>query len=271
VNQFHAGRVNQLRTHALLWSACFGQAVRRDLQFRSQTLLNVCSSLLELVLGVVPVLILTGQAGAASGWTGPLSVAVVGAYGVCAGLIDCFVAPNLRRIDTYVRRGDLDLVLIRPVNAPVYSALRWMEPGELSRVVAGLGLLLAGLHAAHVSPGVAAVGTAIGWAVIGIVGFSLLWANLVYLAFWVDSAEPVNEVALQVREAGKYPLGYFPRPVRAVLRSLIPAGLVAAVPVGVLRGPGPSLGIGACGLVGAIAVTALHWRAALHRYSSASS
>jgi ABC-2 type transport system permease protein len=196
---------------------------------------------------------------------------VVGAFGIGSGLIDCFVAPNLRRIDAYVRKGDLDLVLIRPVSAPLYAALRWMQPGELSRVGAGAGLLVAGLHAAHVAPSLAAVVKAVAWATVGLVGYSLLWANLVYLAFWVESAEPVNEVALQAREAGKYPQTYFARPVQVALKTLVPAGLIAAVPVEALRGAGPALWPAAVGVPVALALTALHWRAALRRYSSASS
>lgn len=263
--------IRAVRTHLLLWHSCFLQAVRRDLQFRSQAVLTLVSSLLELGLGVIPVLILTRDAGSASGWTGPTAVAVVGLFGVGSGLIDCFVAPNLRRIDTSVRRGDLDLILIRPVNAWLYSALRWAEPAELGRVLVGLGLFVAALSVGGIEVSGRSLGVALAWAAVGVVGFSLLWANLVYLAFWVESAEPMSEIALQVREVGKYPLVYFPRPVQLIATSLVPAGLVAAVPVGVLVGQAGPLWLTVIGLCLATAVTALHWRVALRRYNSASS
>jgi ABC-2 type transport system permease protein len=257
--------------HVRLWRSCFAQAIRRDLQFRSQTILNAFSSTLDLILGVVPVLVLTDSSATASGWTGSLAVVVVGAYGVCTGLMDCFIAPNLTRIDAYVRRGDLDLILIRPVNAPLYSALRWMEPAELGRVLTGLALMIAAAHTAGLAPDPAVLLVSAAWASIGVAGFSLLWANLAYLAFWVESAEPINEVAVQVREAGKYPLTYFPKPVQLLLRTLVPAGLVAAVPVEALTSPTDGLWVAALSLAAALAFTALHWRVANRRYSSASS
>jgi ABC-2 type transport system permease protein len=81
----------------------------------------------------------------------------------------------------------------------------------------------------------------------------------------------MNDVAVQLREAGKYPLDYFSRSVRLVLRTIVPAGLIAATPVDVLTGKRNALWIGAAVLVAALAVTAVHWRAAIRKYSSASS
>jgi ABC-2 type transport system permease protein len=259
-----------MKRYARIWWSCLRQAIRRDLQFRSQTLINAVSSAAELVISLVPVLILTGTSATATGWNGPLTLVVVGIYGVCTGLMDCFIAPNLRRIDGYVRQGDLDLILIRPVNAQLFTALRWMGPAELGRVVTGLGLAIAGAHAAHLSPSPGLVLQAVLWVAIGFVGFSLLWANLVYLAFWFESAEPINEVATRLREAGKYPITYFPKPVQLVLATVVPAGLVAAVPARVLTGTTAVLPLGLLLLAVGLALTVLHWQVASRRYSSAS-
>ncbi|GAA1614723.1 ABC transporter permease [Kribbella sancticallisti] len=258
-----------MRRYARLWWSCLRQAIRRDLQFRSQTLINAVASTTELVLGLIPVLILTGASATTVGWNGPLTLVVVGIYGSCTGLMDCFVAPNLRRIDGYVRKGELDLILIRPVNAQLFAALRWMAPAELGRVVTGLGLAIGGAHAAHLSLDPGLVLKAAAWVAIGFIGFSLLWANLVYLAFWIESAEPINEVANQLREAGKYPLTYFPRSIQLVLATVVPAGLIAAVPTSVLTGTAAALSFGFLLLTVGFVLTVLHWQLASRRYSSA--
>ncbi len=235
--------------HVGLWSDVFAQAVRRDLQFRSQTYTNAASGVAELLLGMVPVLIITNVGGASGGWTGPLGIAVVGMFGLTTGLMDCFVSPNLRKFDSYVRRGDLDLILIRPVNAPLYAALRWVEPAELGRSLAGLGLLSTGLFAAGVTLTPSGVASALGWAIVGLVAYSTLWANLVFMAFWVESAEPINDVAAQLRTAGQYPVAYFPQWARTGLGSIIPASLLAAVPVQQLVDVSGNLLLGAAGLI----------------------
>ena len=261
------------RRHLRLWKQCLTQAVRRDLQFRTQALTTAVIAVVDLALALVPVLILTHATPGRGGWSGPLSIAVVGAYGISSSLMDCFVAPNLRRMDGYVRRGDLDLVLIRPVCAPLYTALRWIEPSELAGAFSGTALLLTGLHLAKQSvSGPAALG-AITWLIIGMIAYSLFWTNLSYLSFWLGSAQPVNGIAVQLRGAGQYPLPYYQRTARLVFISIIPAGLIGSVPVASILGSvsATMLALSGCGCAVAAIITFTHWKLALMHYSSASS
>ena len=266
-------RLVTTRRHLRLWNQCLTQAVRRDLQFRTQALTTAVTAVVDLALALVPVLILTNATGRRGGWSGPLSIAVVGAYGLGSSLIDCFVAPNLRRMDSYVRRGDLDLVLIRPVCAPLYTALRWIQPSELAGALSGTALLLTGLHLAKQPVTGPAALAATAWLILGMLAYSLFWTNLSYLSFWLGSAEPVNDIAVQLRGAGQYPLPYYQRTARLVFITIIPAGLIGSVPVASIIGSVSStwLALAGCGCAVAAIVTLLHWKLALMRYSSASS
>lgn len=259
--------------HLRLWQECLNQAVRRDLQFRSQTFTTAVTAIIDLGLALVPVLIMTSATPGRGGWSGPLATAVVGAYGLGASLIDCFVAPNLRRMDTYVRRGDLDLVLIRPVYAPLYTTLRWIRPSELTGALSGAALLITGIRLAHLPISAPPALGAAAWTIVGVVAYSLFWTNLSYLSFWLGSAEPVSDIALQLRGAGQYPLAYYQRAARLVFISVIPAGLIGTMPVATLIGSTSTLWLllAACGCASAATVTLLHWKLALRRYSSASS
>ncbi len=150
--------------------------------------------------------------------------------------------------------------------------MRWVAPSELAAVLPAAGLLTAGLLLADARPDAADLALAAGWAVVGTVAFACLWLNLSYLAFWVDGLEPVHFVVLSLRTAGQYPRSYFPRPIRVVLATVLPAGLLGAVPVEALLGdvsPG-LLAVAVLGTVAVGGVTALHWTMALRQYSGAS-
>lgn len=257
--------------HAYLWSAVVGQAVRRDLQFRSQAYLTAATSVAELGLGMIPVLILTGADGGAGQWSSTTGLVVVGIFGMATGLMDCFVTPNLRKFDSYIRRGDLDLILLRPVIAPLYCLLRWVEPAELGRVVVGAGLVMAGVIGGDLSVSPSSAATASTMGVLGIIGFSLTWANLVMLAFWAESAEPVNDVAVQLRGAGQYPNSYFPGWARTLLMTVAPASLMGAYPAAVAVGREDFLPWLTVLVLAGVGLTLLHWRLALRTYDSASS
>jgi len=138
-------------------------------------------------------------------------------------------------------------------------------------VVAGAGLVVAGVIGGQLSVSPTGVITAGSIGVLGIMGFSLTWANLVMLAFWAESAEPVNDVAVQLRGAGQYPNSYFPGWARTLLMTVAPASLVGAYPPAVAVGGERFLpGLLALILVGA-GLTFLHWRLALRSYNSAGS
>lgn len=264
--------MRSLRRHLLVWWQVTVQAVRRDLQFRSQAVATIITSIAELCLALVPVLVIASIAGTASGWSPPLALAVSGAYGISAAVLDCFVSPNCARMDRYVREGELDLLLMRPVRTGFLAAVRWVAPSELAAVLPGAGLLTAGLLLADARPDAADLAAAAGWAAVGTVAFACLWLNLSYLAFWMDGSEPVHFVVLSLRTAGQYPQQYFPRPTRVVLATVIPAGLLGAVPVEALLGD-VSLGLLAAAVIGTAsmgALTALHWTIALRHYSGAS-
>ena len=264
--------VRSIRRHLLVWWQAIVQAIRRDLQFRSQTVATIVTRVAELGLALVPVLVIASVAGPASGWTAPLALVISGAYGISAAALDCFVGPNCARMDRYVRHGELDLLLMRPVRTGFFAAVRWVAPSELTSMVPSAGILVVGLLIAGVHPDPADVALAIGWAAVGTIAFALIWLNLSYSAFWMDGSEPVNFVVLSVRTAGQYPQSYFPRPVRVALATAVPAGLLAAVPVDALLGEGsPSLlAVAAPGLIILGGLTAVHWSIALRHYSSAS-
>ena len=167
---------------------------------------TVVTSVAELGLGLVPVLVVASVTGTTSGWSAPLALsAVSGVYGMSAAALDCFVSPNCARMDRYVREGELDLLLMRPVRTGFLAAVRWVAPSELAAVLPGAGLLVTGLLLAGARPGAADLALGAGWAVVGTLAFALLWLNLSYLAFWMDGSEPVRAVVLSLRTAGQYP------------------------------------------------------------------
>lgn len=264
------GHYAVLSRHLRLWGAVLGQGVRRDLQFRSQAGLSLLTSLAELALGLVPVLIVTTSTAADDPDAVAHGIVLVGFFGITTGLMDCLVTPNLRSFDTTVRRGDLDLVLLRPVTAPLYCFLRRVEPAEAGRALAGLGMVAVGLAATARGLDIGTLLEAVLLAALGVVAFSLFWANLVMLAFWVESAEPINDVASQLRTAGQYPLRNFPAWTRLALLTITPAGLLSSHPVDVLAGGSSYVLLLAAAVATGAALTALHWRSAIRRYSSAS-
>jgi ABC-2 type transport system permease protein len=259
-----------VRVTVLVWVKLIRQAVMRDLQFRSQTWLHLAASVGELVIGILPVLIVTSYAR-----FGPAisraSMLTVGIFAIATGLMDCFICPGLRRFDSAIRRGELDLAIVRPVPTFFYAVMRWIQPAELGKCLGGIAILIIAAQTYHLGFHPYAVMSMLAWAIAGTVAYCMFWADLALIAFWVRSIEPVNDLAAAWRGSGQYPRQFFPRTVQVILVSFAPAALTGSFPAQQLLEPAAVLILAPVVLIASCSLTALIWRRGIVRYNSASS
>ncbi len=272
-SQHRPSPAQHLRRHARFAVAAFTQAIGRDAQFRAQAWTTIAVGLVEVAVGLIPALLVFQHTDTVNGWNVGLVVAVTGMFQIVTAVLGAFVLPNQAKMTGYIRRGELDLVLIRPISAQWYAACRWMQPSELWSALPGLALVLVGLARADVHPGVGDIALALAWFAAGLTLITLAWMNLGYLAFWLESADPVTELMSTLLTAGRYPLAFFPSAVRTLLTFVIPVGLATTLPVTALTGnTAPRLALSTAGLLLILAVlTRTHWLVAIRSYASASS
>jgi ABC-2 type transport system permease protein len=184
-----------------------------------------------------------------------------------------FVAPNLNRMTSYLTEGELDQVLLRPVSSQFYLTFRWINVAELSNVVSGVVVLVIGLAQSGISPNAGEILQALVLAACGLVLLTAVWSAMSFLAFWLQSVNPIGAIYLNLVEAGRYPLAFFPVAVRMFLVFAFPVAFATTFPVQALSGDvGWAWVAGGLGLV-VVAVTLVRmlWRLGLRTYASASS
>jgi ABC-2 type transport system permease protein len=152
-----------------------------------------------------------------------------------------------------------------------YAVMRWVQPAELGRCLTGTVIIVVAFATFDLSLRPYAAVALVAWAFAGTVAYCAFWAGLTFLALWVRSIEPVNDLAAAWRGAGQYPRQFFPRTVQVALVSVAPAGLIGSYPAEQFLQPGTALVLPAVVVIASCSVTALVWRRGLLRYNSASS
>ncbi len=262
----------QLR-HLRLWRRFLTQAVVRETHYRAHFVTTLLVGLVQLGLGIVPLLLLFGFTREVHGWSRAEVITLVGVYQIITGLMAAFVAPNLDRMTRYITEGELDGVLLRPVSSQFYLTLRWINVAELSNVVSGIAVVVIGLVQSGISPNVAQVLQALVLAACGLVLLATVWSAMSFLAFWLQSVNPIGAIYLNLVEAGRYPLAFFPVAVRAFLTFAFPVAFATTYPVQALAGDlgwMPVAG-GIALAVTAVTLVRMLWRRGLRTYASASS
>ena len=259
--------------HLRLWRRFLAQAVVRETHYRAHFVTTLLVGLVQLGLGIVPILLLFGFTQEMHGWSRAEVITLVGMYQIVTGLMAAFIAPNLDRMTVYITEGELDAVLLRPVSSQFYLTLRWINIAELSNVVSGIVVLAIGLVQSGVSPNVPQILQALVLAASGIVLLATVWSAMSFLAFWLQSVNPIGAIYLNLVEAGRYPLGFFPVAVRTFLTFAFPVAFATTFPVQALAGDVGWMPVagGIALSVAAVTLVRMLWRRGVRSYASASS
>jgi ABC-2 type transport system permease protein len=269
----HVPWASALRRHVRLWRACLSLAIVREAQFRAHFLTTVVIGIASILLGTVPVLILFNFTGDVQGWTQADVIVVLGVQQALWGLIGMIISHNMWAMMESVRNGELDQMLIRPVNAQFHAATRWIRPDQVFNILTGLAVVTIGLANGRGSPGPAQWVQCVIIFLCGFVLVACLMMAVSYCAFWTQSMDPAAMMVQDILQAGRYPVWFFPTAMRLMLTFIVPIAFATTFPSEALtHGISWWLVLGSV-VFAALAVGALRalWNVAIRQYASASS
>lgn len=189
------------------------------------------------------------------------------------GIYMVFFSENLDHLSSLVRKGDLDLYLVKPINSQFMISLRKVASANLVNcALVSLYLLWA---LSRLSQTVS-FGQATMFAIMAACGVVLFYCTRLLfgmLVFVLHEAGNVQFVWYNLYRLGTRPDILYPRYLRLIIMTAIPVGLIASVPARILvEGPDFKLLLWSVSVaILFFIVTALCWQRALRNYASASS
>jgi ABC-2 type transport system permease protein len=213
-----------------------------------------------------------------AGWSEPAYLFFVGCYFALQGLIETFFLENCNDFADLVRSGDLDFILLRPIDEQFLVSLRHVDWSTAPNVVLGCGVM--GMALAQLGEPVPVGRVLVFLATFGC-GVALAYSFLLLLSstsVWLLRNQSMYEVWWLFTSLMRYPreifAGRWAAPVGWFFSFVVPVMLVANVPARVLVRmlDNPWL-IGYMAVVTALLLVASRrfFQFALRRYRSASS
>ena len=256
-----------------LWRRFLLNAAVRETEYRFSFALAVFEAVVRLALVWLTFGLIYRYTDGVAGWTQDEVLVLVGVFRIVDGLIHAFVAPNMGRIPGYVRGGELDFHLLRPVDSQFFVSTRRMELSQLADVAIGLAIVLYAGGRAGVAWGPAVAAQALLIAACGLVMLYAAWFALMTCSFWLISLENLEEVFFGLWEGARYPVQFFSGAMRALFTFGFPVAFATTFPTEALLGRAPPWALPTGLLLAAAALAASHvfWRRALRQYESATS
>ncbi len=206
-----------------------------------------------------------------SGWNFDQLAIPLGILYLLNTLIWGFFYGNMNAIPQMVDKGELDLLLTKPVNSQFIVSTRQIGLGSLPSAAAGAYLLWYGFNANAVSWKMGLV-VPLTLVFSGTISYSL-WLMTVTLSFWTNRLYNSPDLFAHAVDISRYPVAIFRQPFRFLFTFILPFAILGFLPAEIILGRA-----GLIWLLWPLGLAVLFfllanrfWTFSLKRYQSASS
>jgi ABC-2 type transport system permease protein len=262
-----------VKKYLYIFAGFFRASAIADLEYRMNLAMKILSDVIWYTAQLSIFEVLFRHIPSISGWTIDTTRVFMGMLFVVDALWMLLFSENLDRMSDKVRKGDLDLLLAKPVNSQFMMSLQRMNTAYLGNIFISSSWLIYSISRLPV----AIPSSRFLILIISIPSSLLIIYSLRFmfstLAVLFTRAENITYVWYQIYRLGTRPDALYPPWLRYIVLSFLPVGFLASVPSRlILNSPDFTLLAAAVGLaVFFLYLSNRFWRFALKRYSSASS
>jgi ABC-2 type transport system permease protein len=242
-----------------------------SLQYRAELAFRSALALLRTAALLVPLLVLFDMRATVAGWTKPEALVVVGFFTILHGILEGGMRPSMTALVEHVRKGTLDFVLLKPVDAQLLLSFAQIDLSYATDLLVGLALVGWGTwRAGHVPT----LGDVAAGAVLLVAASAILyalWILAVSMAFRFVKIDNLSYLIVSTFDAARWPSAVFRGGFAFVFTFVIPLAVMTTWPsLAVLGRLAPrEIAIALALAVAFLGASRLTWLRSISLYTSA--
>jgi ABC-2 type transport system permease protein len=205
------------------------------------------------------------------GWSKGQIFIIQGFYFWLQLIIWGVVYANLYDFPSKINRGQIDLVLTKPVNHQFLLSFQFFSPNHFTNFLLGLILFIYGFNLLGATPSIFVIFLSIiAFITISIAIYAGYFITVCF-AFYFERLNNIVYFYPAFREFGKFPLNVYPGWLSLILATIIPMALATTLPSQILFGQINLYFLLIAFLISCLSLIISHWffRHSLKHYSSA--
>lgn len=260
-----------LRRYARLFFVQLRMSLLVAMQYRADFLVEGLISLFFTATALVPLFVIFGDRSAIAGWSFGEALVVTGFFTLLGGVLEGAINPSLAIVVDHIRKGTLDLVLLKPVDAQFLMSTQRFLPWRATALPAALAIFAYAFAELGRAPSLGGVALALALLAAAILVLYSLWILVVSLAFYVVRVDNLTHLFASIFDAARWPSAVFRGALSVLFTFVIPLALMTTAPSEALldRIDGPRVAEAVLVALAFAVVSRLVWRRALARYTSA--
>lgn len=244
----------------------------REAVYRTNFLTTVAVDIIWMGVELALFTVIYANVDTLAGWTREQVYFFLGIFFATDALYTTLFQRNFWQFSDLVNKGELDILLTKPVN-PLFLALsRWINITNIFNLALGAVIAIRYAEPAGFQGGVYWLAI-LGWMVIGMLTQVLVRFTFSVWIFWTERSFALSRLYYQFFQLATKPDTLYPKAIRYVILTALPFAFISSVPTrAVLHGLELwEYGMVAGVLTGFFLLNAFLWRTGLKRYQSASS
>jgi ABC-2 type transport system permease protein len=201
-----------------------------SLQYRLDFVVQLVMAFFWSATALVPLLVLFSKRDTVAGWTAHEALVVTGFFMALKGVLLGAIQPALTNVVEHIRKGTLDFLLLKPVDAQFLLSTSKLDLSRIADVFAGLGLSAYATYAAGARPSLAAVSLSLLVLTCAVSILYALWIMVVSLSFRVVKIDNLSYLILSTFDAARFPSSVFRGFLSFLFTFVIPLALMTTYP-----------------------------------------
>lgn len=241
------------------------------MQYRADFLLDGFVEVFWMATAMVPLLVVYRGHAHVGHWAFGEALIVLGWFTFLQGILEGAINPSLAAVVDHIRKGTLDLVLVKPADAQFLVSTSRFQPWRGINVLTALFIFGWGFARLGRAPTLIAIALASVMMVAAVTVLYSLWIVTVSCAFYVVRIDNLTHLFSAIFDAARWPVDVFRGFVRVAFTFVIPLALMTTYPAQALLGTLrlQTLVAALAGAAATFAVSRAVWRVSIARYTSA--
>jgi ABC-2 type transport system permease protein len=256
-----------------LFALQFRVSAATAMAYRANFAVEALTSLLYLVLTLIPLIVVFGRRHTVGDWDEPSALIVIAYFMAVHAVIEGTISPSLVDLVEKIRSGSFDYVLLKPIDAQAMISASRYEPWKVFDLIGAIAVIVYAFVQRGGPPAPADLAIGLALFCSGVLAAYALWVGCAAASFWVVRLDNLMFLLGAIFDIARWPVTVFPRAWRFVFTFLIPVAVMTTFPASALLGRLDARAILATlgGSLALLVASRLLWRTAIRNYTSASS
>lgn len=259
-----------------LWKAFVRNCFSRQLEFQVDFLVTFGAELIFQASNTALFLVIFArdEVSTLGEWGIGETLVLLGSVFIIDALMMVFIFGNLIHLPSQINKGEIDHVLLKPVDAQFFLSTRYVRPQNIMPIFAGTALVIFGVIEAGVSLDAGRIAAYLALLANGLVILYSTFFSFQCLAFWLVSAQGFEGGYFMVYNFLLKPDSIFHGILRRLLVFVVPTIIISSLPTRMLLGMEVDLWLLPWAVASALLTlvgSRIVFKRGLRRYESASS